>query len=142
MNTDEIVRMLEQGWNCGEGVAWAAPFTDDAIFIDVVGRVQRGRVVIAREHQKLFDSIYRKSRLRVRVERSERLCTEVTLLNCVSELSVPDGPRAGKSEGIQTMVVRSGAIAHFHNTMRSAISDFAHNDSDLSALSPQDWSND
>ncbi|MFG3119530.1 SgcJ/EcaC family oxidoreductase [Streptomyces sp. NPDC048197] len=34
---------MTRAWNTGDGAAWAAYFAEDADFVDVVGRVQRGR---------------------------------------------------------------------------------------------------
>src|SRR5438309_11754190 len=61
MIVDEVIAELARAWNAGDGAAWAASFAEDAEFVDVLGRVQRGREVIGAEHQKLFDTIYRDS---------------------------------------------------------------------------------
>ncbi|WP_378742707.1 SgcJ/EcaC family oxidoreductase [Nocardia brasiliensis] len=142
METNEILRALEQGWHSGDGAAFAAPFAEDVTFIDVLGRVQQGRSVVANEHQKLFDTIYRGSKWRIRVEKTRNLSDRVVVLNTISELFVPDGPRAGTTANIQTVVLVDGEIAYFHNTIRTQLADFAQHDSALAALSPLDWTRD
>ncbi|MBF6060441.1 SgcJ/EcaC family oxidoreductase [Nocardia terpenica] len=142
MDADEILRAMQNSWDAGDSACYAALFAEEAVFIDVLGRIQRGRAVIASEHQKLFDSIYRGSRFRGRIEHREDLGNGVVVLNTVSELSVPDGPRAGVTPAVQTMVLVDGLIAYFHNTLRTRLSEFAHHDSTLAALSPLDWTRD
>ena len=66
MTVDQVITELERAWNAGDGAAWAANFAEDADFVDVVGRVQQGRDVIASEHQKIFDTIYRGSQIVIR----------------------------------------------------------------------------
>jgi uncharacterized protein (TIGR02246 family) len=55
-------RMLD-AWGAGDGEAFAAPFSDDAVFVGFDGSVMRGREQIARVHQELFDRWLRGSRL-------------------------------------------------------------------------------
>jgi uncharacterized protein (TIGR02246 family) len=66
-------RMLES-WGAGDGAAFAAPFSDDALFIGFDGSVMRGRQQIASTHQEVFDRWMKGTRL---VE--ER--TEVSFVN-------------------------------------------------------------
>src|SRR5262249_8344814 len=47
-------RMLE-AWQAGDGEAFAAPFSDDALFVGFDGSVMRRRAEIASTHQELFD---------------------------------------------------------------------------------------
>jgi uncharacterized protein (TIGR02246 family) len=47
-------RVLE-AWGAGDGEAFAAPFSDDALFIGFDGSLMRGREQIAATHQEVFD---------------------------------------------------------------------------------------
>jgi uncharacterized protein (TIGR02246 family) len=47
-------RMLD-AWGAGDGAAFAAPFSDDAVFVAFDGSVLVGRAQIAATHQVLFD---------------------------------------------------------------------------------------
>jgi uncharacterized protein (TIGR02246 family) len=55
-------RMLE-AWGAGDGEAFAAPFSDDALFIGFDGSVMRGRQQIAAAHQEVFDRWMKGTRL-------------------------------------------------------------------------------
>ncbi len=139
MGAEEILRAMKRAWERGDSVAYADLFAEDAVFIDLLGRIQAGRSVIATEHQKIFDTIYRDSRWTGRVDQSRDLGNGVVVLNTISELFVPRGPRAGTLSAIQTMVLVNGLIAYFHNTARTEMSDFAHHDPALEALAPLGW---
>jgi uncharacterized protein (TIGR02246 family) len=55
-------RMLE-AWGAGDGEAFAAPFSDDALFIGFDGSMMRGREQIAATHQEVFDRWMKGTRL-------------------------------------------------------------------------------
>jgi uncharacterized protein (TIGR02246 family) len=109
------------GWNSGDGAAFAAPFRPDAHFVAFDGSVTRGREQIAETHQVLFDKWLAGSRLT-----DER--TEVRFLAPDTAMLVAVGGTImrGKSEpaperdSIQTLVTvrdESGwSLASFHNT--------------------------
>ncbi|MEV8634863.1 SgcJ/EcaC family oxidoreductase [Streptosporangium sp. NPDC051023] len=139
LTVDEIITEMQRTWNAGDGTGWAANFAEDAEFVDVVGRVQHGREVIAREHQKIFDTIYRGSRLEIRLVAVRPIGDGVLLVRTTTTLRVPSGPRAGDTHAIQTKIIRNGQILAFHNTIRSDIADFAQRDDDLARLSPLGW---
>ena len=50
-------------WGAGNGKAFAAPFSDDALFIGFDGSVMRGRQQIAATHQDVFDRWMKGTRL-------------------------------------------------------------------------------
>lgn len=117
----------------------AEAFDKDAVFVDVLGRIQSGRSVIAAEHQKIFDTIYRGSRLTIALESSRQVSTHLIVAHTVSTLDVPEGPRAGITQAVQTKVIRDGLILGFHNTIKAEAAQFAGHDPDLAALAPLDW---
>ncbi|MFE0019579.1 SgcJ/EcaC family oxidoreductase [Amycolatopsis sp. NPDC059021] len=139
MTAEEIITGLERAWNAGDGAAWGAYFAEDADFVDVVGRVQRGRKVIAEEHQKIFDTIYRGSRLEIRQLDVRPIGADALVLHTTSKLRVPGGPREGEWAAIQTKIVRDGRIVAFHNTMLADLAEFTHRDAELAARSPLEW---
>ncbi|MFD9903266.1 SgcJ/EcaC family oxidoreductase [Streptomyces sp. NPDC059063] len=136
---DALLAGLAHAWNKGDGAAWAGHFAEDADFVDVVGRVQRGRAVIAAEHQKIFDTIYRGSRLTIEHLDSRPLADGLLLVHTTTTLHVPEGTRAGEWHAIQTKLVRDGQILAFHNSMRMDLADFTHEDEDLARRSPREW---
>ena len=56
-------RRVLEAWGAGDGEAFAAPFSDDALFIGFDGSVMRGRRQIAATHQEVFDRWMRGTRL-------------------------------------------------------------------------------
>ncbi len=125
MTVDKIIIELERAWNAGDGAAWAASFWEDAAFVDVVGRLQHGREMIAKEHQKIFDTIYQGSRIEFRQVASRAVGDDVLLVHTISTLRVPAGPRAGDTRSTQTMILRNGQILAFHNTIQADFARFA-----------------
>ncbi|WP_030675226.1 SgcJ/EcaC family oxidoreductase [Streptomyces sp. NRRL B-1347] len=140
---DELLAGMARAWNEGDGAALAAHFAEDADFVDVVGRFHRGRAVIAEEHQKIFDTVYRGSRLAIRLLDGRPLADGLLLLHTATTLHVPEGPRAGELHGIRTQIVRDaetdGKILAFHNSARTDLADFAHDDEDMARRSPREW---
>jgi uncharacterized protein (TIGR02246 family) len=62
----QIVALHERvldGWNRGSGADFAAPFSEDAVFIGFDGSIFRGRQAIADSHQELFDRWLKGTRL-------------------------------------------------------------------------------
>ncbi len=139
MTVEEIITELERAWNAGDGAAWAANFAEDADFVDVVGRIQRGRAVIARESQNIFDTIYRGSTLKISLVSSRPIGDGLELAHTTTVLQIPAGPKAGEGRAVQTKLVRDGKIVAFHNTILTDIAAFARHDEDLAARSPQEW---
>lgn len=136
---ESIVAALQRAWNAGDSTAWAANFADDAVFVDVLGRVQQGRHVIAQEHRKIFDTIYRGSQIAIWPIASRSVGEDRLLVHTRSTLRVPSGPRAGTTEAIQTKLLEDRLIQTFHNTIRTTMAGFADHDADLAHLSPMDW---
>jgi uncharacterized protein (TIGR02246 family) len=139
MNPEATVAELARAWNAGDGAAWAASFAPDADFVDAVGRIQRGREVIAAEHQKLFDTIYRGSTLDYRLTGTRALPGGLLLAHTASTLRVPAGPREGEWRAVQTKLFQDGQIIAFHNTMVVELAELAAHDEELGRRAPQDW---
>ena len=55
---EKIVGQLEAAWNAMDGAAFAAPFADDADFVNIRGEHHRGKPAIAAGHTAIFKSIY------------------------------------------------------------------------------------
>ena len=58
-----LQRQVLDAWGAGNGKAFAAPFSDDALFIGFDGSVMRGREQIAATHQDVFDRWMKGTRL-------------------------------------------------------------------------------
>jgi uncharacterized protein (TIGR02246 family) len=115
-----LAARLENAWNAGDSLAFTAPFTDDADFVNVLGMHARGRESIAAGHEQIFRSIYAGSTVRYAVESARLLRPDVALAHVQAGLDVPGGPMAGHHPARYSMVLtRDGGewrIASFHNT--------------------------
>ena len=116
----DLLATLEQAWNAGDGHAYAAPFTDDALFVNIYGTVIRGREAIAGGHQHIFDTIYAGSRNRIELVEARPLADGVVRLLVHAELHVPAGPLAGDMTANATAILEHSdagwRISAFHNT--------------------------
>jgi uncharacterized protein (TIGR02246 family) len=115
-----LAARLESAWNAGDGAAFAAPFAEDADFVNVLGMHARGREAIAAGHEQIFRSVYAGSTVRYRVETARLLRPDVALVHLNASLTVPTGPMAGTDDAIPSLVLtRDGGewrVASFHNT--------------------------
>lgn len=64
----QIVRQLEAAWNAADSAAFAAPFAEDADFVNVMGEHHQGRANIEAGHRQMFDTIFKASRVTYTVE--------------------------------------------------------------------------
>jgi uncharacterized protein (TIGR02246 family) len=140
MTIEQVLNDMARAWNAGDGAGWAAHFTEDATFVDVVGRVLAGRAVIAREHQNIFDTIYRGSTLTIEQVGGQDLGGGLRLVHTATVLTVPAGPRAGETRAVQTKLFTDDQIMAFHNTIQIDGAAFVGHDKELAARKPQGWS--
>ena len=118
----DLLQRLEDAWNAADGAAFAAPFTDDADFVDLRGDHHRSKVAIGHGHQAIFDTIYRGSRIRYAVTAARALAPDVLLVHATAALEAPGSPLPPNDGSMQSLVLvrTDGAwrIASFHNTLR------------------------
>src|SRR5262249_52995547 len=104
-----------------DGEAFAAPFTNDADFVNIRAEHFRGRHAIAEGHTHIFQTIYAGSNNQMKRESVRLLHPEVALVHVRSLLDVPDGPMKGRHAACFSMVLTKKddgwEIASFHNTM-------------------------
>lgn len=119
--TEAALRAMAHGWNTADGAAYAAPFTDDADFVDIRGAYHTGRAAIAAGHQHIFDTIYQASTVRMFVLRARHVGTGVVQAVCQARQLMPGGPFAGDHTTTFTLVLVVQAmqwrIAALNNTV-------------------------
>jgi uncharacterized protein (TIGR02246 family) len=114
-------RRVLEAWGAGDGEGFAAPFSDDALFIGFDGSVMRGREQIASMHQEVFDRWMKGTRLVEERTEVRFVARDVAIVHAVGGTLM-----RGKSEptperdSIQTLVVVRDAggwsFASFQNT--------------------------
>ena len=117
-----LLKQLEDAWNGGDGQAFAAPFTEDAEFVNIRGEHHTGRTAIATGHQAIFDSIYKDSVNKYEVIVAKRLADDILYVLGRATLNAPTGPMAGEHNSHFSVVLSCAdegdwQVALFHNTL-------------------------
>ena len=116
----DLVKRLETAWNTGDSAGFAAPFADDADFVNVMGMHARGRPAIAGGNEHILRTIYAGSVNAYTVDSVRLLRPDVALAHVRAHLRVPGGPMAGEHDAIFSFVATRGdagwRIDSFHNT--------------------------
>jgi len=113
----KIVTSLQDGWNKGDGKAFAAPFAADADYVVVNGMRIKGRDEIAAGHQRIFDTVYKNSHNTATVQSIRFLRDDVAVVHVEWHLKI-DAAREGKAMCSMIMTKEKGqwSIVAFHNT--------------------------
>ena len=121
---ETIVTHLETAWNAMDGDAFAAPFADDADFVNIRAEHFRGRDAVAAGHTAIFRSIYAGSTNRCTLESARLVRPDVALAHVHALLDSPQGPLKGRHEARFSLVLTrepgGWKIAAFHNTLQPA----------------------
>lgn len=112
------VKQLETGWNTKSGAAFAKPFAEDADYVVINGRMLKGREEIATGHQRIFDTVYKDTKLALTVKQIRFLRPDVAVVHASGHR---DGPTQELTQGaVMTFIMTKGAqgwtIAAFQNT--------------------------
>ena len=117
----ELYQQMVDGWNRGNGEAFAAPYAEDGDLVGFDGTYLKGRREIASFHQQLFDRFVKGSRLVGKIRSVRFLTPDVAVMHSVSGMVM-----AGQSDidpernSIHMLVaIKSGPewrLAAFQNT--------------------------
>ena len=99
-----LFQQMIDGWNQGDGQAYAAPFTEDADYVIVDGKHVKGREVIALGHQYIFNTVFKGSRVKGQVKDIRFLSADIALLHAEGVLQLP-GQAGVASEQPSTMTI-------------------------------------
>lgn len=104
---------IEAAWNAADGAAFGAAFTEPCEMVDIRGVLHdEGPVNLGQGHQQIFDTIYRESVIRYRVEHARRLDDDTVIAHGTGSLDAPHAPPpiAGGAMARSTVVLlRDGA---------------------------------
>jgi uncharacterized protein (TIGR02246 family) len=117
----DVLAQLGDGWRKGDGAAFAAPFAEDALYITATGDRLTGRQEIADLHQRIFDGVFKGTRLGGALQRMRGVSPDVVLVQSTGGiLFAGETDSAVKPNGIATTVLakQDGAwqIVSFQNT--------------------------
>lgn len=115
-----IAASLTAAWNASDGTAFARSFTHDADFINIFAMHIVGREGIAKQHQTIFDGMYRGSTITFSVVKLQSIGDAAAFALIRSDLQVPQGPLVGAMRTFATAVLvhepAGWNIRAFHNT--------------------------
>jgi uncharacterized protein (TIGR02246 family) len=118
-----LYQQLMDGWNRGDGDAFAAPFAEDADLVGFDGMHLKGRSEIASFHQRLFDNFVKGTRLVGKVKSVRFLAPDVVLMHTVGGTVMPgQSDLDPERNSVQTIVAtksddgRWWRMAAFQNT--------------------------
>lgn len=116
-----ILNRLDRAWTAGDGLRFAAEFTEESDVINVSGSHLHGRSAIATQLQGMFSSVFKGSIHRARtLEMAQLLSDSIVLVVSSAIIDVPAGPLAPLATSRQTFIVvnrnRVWQIQHWHNT--------------------------
>lgn len=77
----ENVKNLEEGWNTKSGALFAKPFAEDADYVVINGHYIKGRAVIEAQHQRIFDTIFKDTMLKLNVKQVRFLRPDVAVVH-------------------------------------------------------------
>ena len=112
------VKQLETGWNTKNGAAFAKPFAEDADYVVINGMYIKGQATIAGQHQRIFDTIFKDTKLALTVKQVRFLRPDVAVVHASGHR---DGPtKELVQDAIMTFIMTKGqqgwTIAAFQNT--------------------------
>jgi uncharacterized protein (TIGR02246 family) len=84
-----ILQRMADAWNTGDGVAFAAPFAEDADFIAFEGTHLKGRQEIASFHVQAFDTVVKGSHLEGDVQFVRFLNPVLALMHSHADITLP-----------------------------------------------------
>jgi uncharacterized protein (TIGR02246 family) len=118
---NDLLRQLSESWQRGDGAAFGAPFAEDAEYITATGDHLHGRQAIAELHQRIFDGIFKNSRLGGQLKTMRCISPDVVLVQSVGGiLFAGEADSAVEPNGIATTVIAkqegTWRIVSFQNT--------------------------
>lgn len=124
-----LIDNLISSWNAGDGASYGVPFTDECDYVTFNGDRLRGRRAVAAQHQALFDTHLKGSRLVFESVEMRAVTPDVVVVHSIGN-SLLEGQKelSPSRRSIQTLVaVRSDGewkFTTFQNTRIFKITPF------------------
>jgi len=114
----EAVQQMEDGWNKKSGSLFATPFAEDADYVVINGMHIKGRQIIESAHQRIFDTIYKDTKVKLAVKQMRFLRPDVAVVHVNGHRDGPTTDLVG--DAILTLVItrekQVWKIVAFQNT--------------------------
>ncbi|HKP83232.1 MAG TPA: SgcJ/EcaC family oxidoreductase [Pyrinomonadaceae bacterium] len=114
----ESVKQLETGWNTKSGAVFAKPFAEDADYVVINGMYIKGRATIESSHQRIFDTIFKDTKINLTVKQIRFLRPDIAVVHVTGHRDGPTKDLTG--DAILTLVMTKDqngwTIAAFQNT--------------------------
>lgn len=114
----ENVKQMEDGWNTKSGPLFAKPFAEDADYVIINGMYIKGRPVIEKAHQEIFDTIYKETTVKLAMKQVRFLRPDVAVVHVTAERTGPAKDLQQKAfiTLVMTKENQGWTIAAFQNT--------------------------
>lgn len=116
----DVVKQLEAAWNAYDSKSFAAPFAEDATFIQIFGGQLDGRAAVEASHRAIFDTIYKGSHASFTLRSVRFVRPDVAVVFTHAHLKFFAGGEAREIETRPTMILVKGQakwqIVAFQNT--------------------------
>lgn len=114
------VKQMESGWNAKSGASYARPFANDADFVVINGMHIQGHEAIEKNHQRIFDTVFKNTTVSLTVKQVRFLRPDVAVVHVSGHRDAPEAERKLVMDATMVMVMtKEGGqwkIASFQNT--------------------------
>ena len=119
-----LIDVLSESWNRHDMATYAAQFTEDADFVNVIGMHWRGRPEIEARHADVHRTIFRNSTLRTFDNSLRLLGPGIVLAHIKWEMTGHESPQGSRFPEVRHGVITGVLVEHgghwliaaFHNT--------------------------
>lgn len=122
---EAILKRQSAAWEVGDAIAFAADVQDDVLFTNVVGMFSVGRAPFVAQHEHIFSTIYKGSKMEQEIVAITLVRPDVAILDTLTRLvDAPHRPPGIElidgaiRTRLEQVIVKDGAdwkVASFHN---------------------------
>ena len=116
----ENVKQMEAGWNTKRGELFARPFAEDADYVIINGMYIKGRAVIEKAHQQIFDTVFKNTTINLSIKQIRFLRPDVAVVHVGGHRNASENEKELVTDAFITMVMvrdkQGWKIAAFQNT--------------------------
>ncbi len=119
------VEQMVKGWNMKSGAEFAKPFAEDADYIIINGMLLKGREAIGQQHQRIFDTVYKDTKLKIEIRQIRFLRSDVAIIHTKANVVKKDDAFPAVAGAFPSLVLSKDGgkwqIVAFQNTANAEI---------------------